>query len=156
MLIDWFTLIAQFLNFLLLVWLLKRFLYKPIMNAVDQRERSIEEQLENAKNQIVLAETLNSEYKSQLQNFNQKRETLMAEAVQEASQTKQKLLEATKKELSALDLKQKASLKDQEDSYQNILVRRAQTEIFQIAKKPLWIFLLKKLKNICLGSFWID
>src|SRR6202030_2840597 len=38
MLIDWFTVGAQALNFLVLVWLLKRFLYKPILNAVDARE----------------------------------------------------------------------------------------------------------------------
>ena len=39
MLIDWFTVGAQALNFLILVWLLKRFLYKPILDAVDAREQ---------------------------------------------------------------------------------------------------------------------
>ena len=34
MLIDWFTVGAQALNFIILVWLLKRFLYKPILDAV--------------------------------------------------------------------------------------------------------------------------
>jgi F-type H+-transporting ATPase subunit b len=38
MLIDWFTVGAQVLNFLILVWLLKRFLYKPILDAIDARE----------------------------------------------------------------------------------------------------------------------
>ncbi len=33
--IDWFTVGAQALNFLILVWLMKRFLYKPILNAID-------------------------------------------------------------------------------------------------------------------------
>ena len=41
MLIDWFTVGAQALNFIILVWLLKRFLYKPILNAVDAREKRI-------------------------------------------------------------------------------------------------------------------
>ena len=35
MLIDWFTVFAQAVNFLILVWLLKRFLYKPILHAID-------------------------------------------------------------------------------------------------------------------------
>jgi F-type H+-transporting ATPase subunit b len=39
MLIDWFTVGAQTLNFLILVWLMKRFLYKPILNAIDAREK---------------------------------------------------------------------------------------------------------------------
>ena len=37
MLIDWFTVGAQALNFIILVWLLKRFLYKPILDAIDAR-----------------------------------------------------------------------------------------------------------------------
>ena len=41
MLIDWFTVGAQVLNFLILVWLLKRFLYRPILHAIDAREQRI-------------------------------------------------------------------------------------------------------------------
>ena len=41
MLIDWFTVGAQALNFIILVWLLKRFLYKPILDAVDAREKRV-------------------------------------------------------------------------------------------------------------------
>ncbi len=143
MLIDWFTVIAQLFNFLLLVWLLKRFLYKPIMNAVDHREKSIEEELENAQNQMKKAEVLNQDYIAQMENLKQKRETLMSEAIQDANNTKQKLLEETKKDLARMNEKQKEVLKDppppppQEESYQNDLVRKAQTEIFQIAKKAL-------------------
>ncbi|MCH9698254.1 MAG: F0F1 ATP synthase subunit B, partial [Gammaproteobacteria bacterium] len=46
MLIDWFTVSAQIINFLILVWLLKRFLYQPILNAIDAREQRIATQLE--------------------------------------------------------------------------------------------------------------
>jgi F-type H+-transporting ATPase subunit b len=45
MLIDWFTVGAQTLNFLILVWLMKRFLYKPILNAIDTREKRIAKEL---------------------------------------------------------------------------------------------------------------
>ena len=41
MLIDWFTVAAQAVNFLLLVWLLKRFLHKPVLAAIDEREKRI-------------------------------------------------------------------------------------------------------------------
>ncbi len=49
MLIDWFTVIAQILNFLILVWLLKHFLYKPILNAIDAREKKVADELANAE-----------------------------------------------------------------------------------------------------------
>ncbi|NLX99005.1 MAG: hypothetical protein GXY83_22905 [Rhodopirellula sp.] len=35
--IDWFTVAAQVVNFLILVWLLKRFLYKPILHAIARK-----------------------------------------------------------------------------------------------------------------------
>ena len=41
MLIDWFTIVAEIINFLILLWLLKRFFYKPILNALDKREASM-------------------------------------------------------------------------------------------------------------------
>jgi F-type H+-transporting ATPase subunit b len=41
MIIDWFTVIAQAINFLVLVWVMKRFLYKPILDAIDAREKRI-------------------------------------------------------------------------------------------------------------------
>ena len=48
MLIDWFTVIAQVINFLILVWLLKRFLYRPILNAIDAREKRIAAKIADA------------------------------------------------------------------------------------------------------------
>ena len=36
---DPFTLLAQVLNFLILVLLLRRFLFKPLMGVMDERER---------------------------------------------------------------------------------------------------------------------
>ena len=48
MLIDWFTVGAQALDFIILVWLLKRFLYRPILNAVDAREQRIAAELADA------------------------------------------------------------------------------------------------------------
>ena len=46
--IVWFTVAAQVLNFLILVWLLKRFLYRPILHAIDVREQRIVQALADA------------------------------------------------------------------------------------------------------------
>ncbi len=49
MLIDWFTVGAQALNFVVLVWLLKRFLYQPVLDAIDAREARIAKQIGDAQ-----------------------------------------------------------------------------------------------------------
>ena len=41
MTIDWITVAAQIANFLVLVWLLRRFLYRPILDGIDAREAEI-------------------------------------------------------------------------------------------------------------------
>ena len=48
MLVDWFTVGAQAINFIILVWLLKRFLYRPILDAVDAREKRVATELADA------------------------------------------------------------------------------------------------------------
>ena len=48
MLINWFTVAAQVVNFLILLYLLKRFLYRPILGAMEERERRIASAMEEA------------------------------------------------------------------------------------------------------------
>ena len=64
MLIDWFTVGAQALNFLILVWLMKRFLYKPILNAIDAREKRIAAELADADAKKAEAQKERDEFQS--------------------------------------------------------------------------------------------
>jgi F-type H+-transporting ATPase subunit b len=54
--IDWLTVAAQIVNFLVLVWLLKTFLYGPITGAMAQREQRIEQRLYDARQKRQEAE----------------------------------------------------------------------------------------------------
>ena len=54
MLIDWFTVGAQAVNFLILVWLLRRFLYQPILRAIDTREQRIAAELAGADGDLLV------------------------------------------------------------------------------------------------------
>ena len=62
MLIDWFTVGAQALNFVVLVWLLKRLLYKPILAAIDSREKRIAAELADADEKRTQAKRERDEY----------------------------------------------------------------------------------------------
>ncbi len=63
--IDWFTVVAQAINFIILVWLLKRFLYKPILHAIDERERGIATQLSQAQAKEAEAQEEHDELQAQ-------------------------------------------------------------------------------------------
>jgi F-type H+-transporting ATPase subunit b len=68
MLIDWFTVGAQVLNFLILIWLLKRFLYKPILHAIDEREERIAKELANADTQKAEAQKSTTSSNTKMRN----------------------------------------------------------------------------------------
>ena len=77
MLIDWFTVVAQAINFLILVWLLKRFLYKPILHAIDEREKGIAAQLAEAEAKKAEAQKERDEFQHKNETFDQERAALL-------------------------------------------------------------------------------
>ena len=77
MLIDWFTVSAQAINFLILVWLLKRFLYRPVLAAIDAREKRIAQQLESAAKQQAEARAERDDFQRRSNALDQEREKIL-------------------------------------------------------------------------------
>ena len=78
MLIDWFTVGAQALNFLILVWLIKRFLYKPILHAIDAREKGIAKELAEAEVNQAEARKERDECQHKNEELDQQRAALLS------------------------------------------------------------------------------
>ena len=62
MLIDWFTVVAEVVNFLILMWLLQHFLYQPVLDAIDAREQRIANQMQAAEQAQANAAAERNEY----------------------------------------------------------------------------------------------
>jgi F-type H+-transporting ATPase subunit b len=137
MLIDWFTVVAQAVNFLILVWLLKRFLYKPILNALDAREKRIATELANADERMAEAGKERDEFKRKNEEFNQQRASLLINAEDEATAELQRLLDEARKESEALRTKWQEALRNEHQSLSEELTRRTGEEVFAIARKTL-------------------
>jgi F-type H+-transporting ATPase subunit b len=137
MLIDWFTVVAQAVNFLILVWLLKRFLYKPILNALDAREKRIATELANADERMAEAGQERDEFKRKNEEFNQQRASLLINAEDEATAELQRLLDEARKESEALRTKWQEALRNEHQSLSEELTRRTGEEVFAIARKTL-------------------
>ena len=98
MLIDWFTVIAQVVNFLVLVWLMKYFLYTPILKAIDTREKRIANELATASAKNDEAEKERNAYKRRIDEFDSLRESLTRDMAAEIKSERQKLLEDLRRE----------------------------------------------------------
>lgn len=137
MLIDWFTVVAQAVNFLALVWLLKRFLYKPILKAIDEREKGIAAQLAEAAAQKAEAQKEREELQYKHEEFDRHRGELLRQAADAAKAERQRLLEETRKEFDFLRSKWQEALRDEQAGLTEEIARRIYQEVLAIVRKVL-------------------
>lgn len=137
MLIDWFTMVAQAVNFLILVWLLKRFLYKPILHAIDAREKRIAGELADAAAKKTEAQKEREEFRHKNEEFDLQRAALLNRAMDEANAERQRLLDEARQAADALSTKRQDTLRDEAHQLNHAISRRTQQEVFAIARKAL-------------------
>lgn len=135
--IDWFTVAAQAINFLLLVWLMKRFLYKPVLRAIDAREKRIEEQLADARAQKMEALEEKEEFQRKNEIFDQERTELMNAAAEEAKSEKIRLLEEARASAEELQAKWREGLKKDASRLEEDFQSRVRKDVFFIVRKTL-------------------
>jgi len=137
MLIDWFTVGAQALNFLILVWLMKHFLYKPILDAIAAREKLVATELANAAKALADARKTEDEFKQKNTAFDGERDAMLKKATDEAQAERLRLLDEARKAAAALKLKLQDAARSDETRLHQAIGKRTQTEVFAIARKAL-------------------
>ena len=135
MLIDWFTVAAQAVNFLVLVWLLQHFLYKPILTALDAREQKIAATLASAAARQTDAQSSCDELTGKLKAFDDGHAARLAQSTLEVQQAREHLLDAARREASDLVAKQRSTLGADATSLTDRMARLATAEVFSIARK---------------------
>jgi F-type H+-transporting ATPase subunit b len=137
MLIDWFTVGAQALNFLILVWLFQRFLYKPILNAIDAREKRLAGELADANAKKAEAQKERDEFQNKNKAFDEQRAALLAKATEDAKADRERLIAETRTEADSLRAGQATALRNDQIRLGNEITRVAKDEVFAIARKTL-------------------
>jgi F-type H+-transporting ATPase subunit b len=137
MLINWFTVAAQALNFLILVGLLKHFLYKPILTAIDAREKRIAGELADAVAKKGEAQKERDDFQHKNEDFDRQRAALLSKATDEANAERERLLAEARQAADALSTKRREVLKSEVQNFNQAITRRTQEEVFAIARKVL-------------------
>jgi F-type H+-transporting ATPase subunit b len=96
--IDWFTLVAQIINFLVLVWLLRRFLYTRIVQAMADREAKIAGRLDDAARIKAEAEQEAADYREKTRELKAQQDDLLHQAEQQAEQRRHELVAGAREE----------------------------------------------------------
>ena len=98
--IDLVTLIAQIINLVVLIWLMKKFLYQPVLKIVSERQALIDAEIKRAHQARQEALFQEAQYNKKVADFDAKRSEMMAQARQEVEALKQKLLAESKQAIS--------------------------------------------------------
>jgi len=137
MLIDWFTVGAQTLNFLILVWLMKHFLYQPILNAINTREKRIAAELADADAKKAEAKTERDEFQRKNEEFDGQRSVMLSEATAAAKAEGERLLEEARTAANTMSAKRQETLRNEAQTLNQAIMLRTGQEVFAIARKVL-------------------
>lgn len=137
MLIDWFTVIAQIFNFLLLVFLLKRFLWGRLVKAIDEREGRIATQISEAERKDQDAKRLAEEARAQVADFEQKRDGMIAQARAEAEAQRKEMLQKARDEAQRLETQWHEDLGREQKAFLEEVKRRGAAAMLAIIRRAL-------------------
>lgn len=96
------TLIAQILNFIVLLWVLAKFAYKPLIKAMDNRRNRIINDLDTAEQTRLDAEALKAQYVEQLANARQEATDIVDKANKVAQNLHDDFMEQARAEKAAM------------------------------------------------------
>jgi F-type H+-transporting ATPase subunit b len=135
--IDWLTVGAQVVNFLVLVYLLKRFLYGPIVRAMAGRERAMAEQIGEVERRERDAEAEARRHREAQEALQAQRERLLARAREEAEDLRDTLDKKLRREIDELRASWRAEIEREQDTFVQDIRRHATRQFEALARRAL-------------------
>jgi len=152
-LIDWFTVVAQIINFLILVALLKHFLYGRIINAMDEREQKIASRLQEADRERAEAEQEAESYRQKGRELEERRDDLIKEAKEEAAHRRKELTDKARHEVDQLRERWRTAVAQEKDAFLRDLRQRVSDHVYTVVRRVLSDLANAELERRVVDSF---
>ncbi|MBZ5523263.1 MAG: hypothetical protein LAP21_13580 [Acidobacteriia bacterium] len=137
MLIDWFTVVAQIVNFLVLVALLRHFLWGRLVRAIDEREARVVGRLAQAEQQAHEAARQMEEVQARALEMEHQREEMIVQAKKEAGAERNRMIEKARESVRELESRWREDLDHERTAFFRELRRRAAGEVLTILRRAL-------------------
>ncbi|MFZ1729772.1 MAG: F0F1 ATP synthase subunit B [Bacteroidota bacterium] len=109
-------LIWTFITFTLLLWILKKFAWKPLLGALENRETKIREDIQRAEDARADAERMLAEHRKLLQNSELDARKILDEAKSTAEAIKQGIVESAHEQARLMTAQAKAEIQREKDT----------------------------------------
>lgn len=96
---SWATFFLEVINFLILVWILKYFLYQPVMNIIEQRKASIQKDLDDAREMHQQSQLLQQQYENRLQDWEEEKQRSRSKMLEDISLERERLMQQLQESL---------------------------------------------------------
>lgn len=96
--ISWFEIIAQMINFFILLFLLQKLLYKPVIQVMDDRQQRLRNNQKKSEENMKKANELIETYNNNLAELEKEKGRQLEMAKQQAQEKKEELLASYKEE----------------------------------------------------------
>lgn len=147
MFIDWFSVGAQIVNFLILVYLLKRFLYQPIVKHMDEREEKIASRLQEVSEQRNKAQQQIDEFRRKQEELEEQSAAKLEQAEEEAQSRRQELLEQARDQAEDKRQGWLQSLDKEKADFARSLKKRTSQKILRFVQRALQDLADESLNN---------
>lgn len=137
MLIDGFTVVAQIINFLILVLLLRHFLYRPVMRAMREREAKIAAELEEARLLKQEAVEEAESYRQQRRELDNYREALLSEAREEVDTWRKDTISKAREEIAEARTSWHKSVVAEKQAFMQELRQSVGSQVIRISRRAL-------------------
>ncbi|MDH5258944.1 MAG: F0F1 ATP synthase subunit delta [Gammaproteobacteria bacterium] len=141
---NWATFFLEIINFLVLIWIVKHFFYKPIREAIDKRRSKINEEISNAKNMQSEAEETKALYASRLVIWEEEKRRQQALLTQEIEAKKKQQLLLLEKQIVELREKEREKDKQVQKKKLDLLLRENERQALDQGS----LFAAKLLKDV--------
>jgi F-type H+-transporting ATPase subunit b len=152
-LINWFTVFAQIFNFLILVALLRWFLYKPILKVMHKRQTVLEERWQEVERLQAEAQQALTTYQQQQQDLHQQQATLLATAHVAADQERHHQLAQVRQEIANQRAAWQADLHQEQAAFLRTLRQQVIHQTTEIARQALGDLANANLERQMVGVF---
>lgn len=142
---ELYTIIAQFINFGVLIFLLNKFLYKPVLKTMEKRREDIKNKIEETEKKLEESEKLKEEYFNKLQEVEKENVVLRKKAIADIKKFKEEELQKAKDDISAkkdkfndyLDLEQKNLIENFNEDLSDLFVEYSNNILQVLANSTL-------------------
>jgi F-type H+-transporting ATPase subunit b len=132
-----YTLLIQMVTFLVLIYILNRLLYKPILNIIDRRKK----QLEELENEIKLfnesVDKKASEYEEKLKQAKSNAAELKKEIIEEGNTQAKSIVDEVRAEIPLMTQEFQQKMNKEMQAARKVLDNQSQKLSLEIAEKVL-------------------